>query len=121
MGEYNYADNVEDTFKIIQLQLKPLKDIILDSKLSLLIAYEPVWAIGNNNACDPDRAGEITNFIKSFTSNNTNINEINILYGGSVDDKNHEDYLKQKNIKGLLVGSASLDPSKFYKIVTNNR
>ena len=87
----------------------------------MIIAYEPVWAIGNNNACDPNRAGEIANFIKSFTTNNTNINEINILYGGSVDDKNHEDYIKQKNINGLLVGSASLDPSKFYKIVTNNR
>ena len=121
MGEYNYSDNVDETFKIIELQLKPLKNIILDSQLSILIAYEPVWAIGNNNACDPDRVGEIANFIKSFTTNNTNINEINILYGGSVDDKNHEDYLNQKNINGLLVGSASLDPSKFFKIVTNNR
>ena len=121
VGEYNYSDNVDETFKIIELQLKPLKNIILDSQLSLLIAYEPVWAIGNNNACDPNRVGEIANFIKSFTTNNTNINEINILYGGSVDDKNHEDYLNQKNINGLLVGSASLDPSKFFKIVTNNR
>ncbi|MQG07309.1 MAG: triosephosphate isomerase [SAR202 cluster bacterium] len=120
VGEYNYLDNANETFKIIEDQLTSLKNIVSDSKLSLLIAYEPVWAIGNNNSCDPDRAGEIANFIKGFVASNTN-NEINILYGGSVDDKNHQGYLKQKNINGLLVGTASLDPTKFYNIVNNNR
>ena len=120
VGEYNYLNNANETFKIIEDQLTPLKSIISDSKLSLLIAYEPVWAIGNNNSCDPDRAGEIANLIKDFVASNTN-NEINILYGGSVDDKNYHGYLKQKNINGLLVGTASLNPSKFYNIVTNNR
>jgi len=120
VGEYNYLDNANETFKIIEDQLTPLKSIVSDSKLSLLIAYEPVWAIGNNNSCDPDRAGEIANLIKDFVASNTN-NEINILYGGSVDDKNYHGYLKQNNINGLLVGTASLNPSKFYNIVTNNR
>jgi len=120
VGEYNYLNNANETFKIIEDQLTPLKSIVSDSKLSLLIAYEPVWAIGNNNSCDPDRAGEIANLIKDFVVSNTN-NEINILYGGSVDDKNYHGYLKQKNINGLLVGTASLNPSKFYNIVTNNR
>ena len=120
VGEYNYLNNANETFKIIEDQLTPLKSIISDSKLSLLIAYEPVWAIGNNNSCDPDRAGEIANLIKDFVASNTN-NEINILYGGSVDDKNYHGYLKQKSINGLLVGTASLNPSKFYNIVTNNR
>ena len=120
VGEYNYLNNANETFKIIEDQLTPLKSIISDSKLSLLIAYEPVWAIGNNNSCNPDRAGEIANLIKDFVASNTN-NEINILYGGSVDDKNYHGYLKQKNINGLLVGTASLNPSKFYNIVTNNR
>ena len=120
VGEYNYLNNANETFKIIEDQLTPLKSIISDSKLSLLIAYEPVWAIGNNNSCNPDRAGEIANLIKDFVVSNTN-NEINILYGGSVDDKNYHGYLKQKNINGLLVGTASLNPSKFYNIVTNNR
>jgi len=120
VGEYNYLNNANETFKIIEDQLTPLKSIVSDSKLSLLIAYEPVWAIGNNNSCDPDRAGEIANLIKDFVASNTN-NEINILYGGSVDDKNYHGYLKQNNINGLLVGTASLNPSKFYNIVTNNR
>ena len=120
VGEYNYLNNANETFKIIEDQLTPLKSIVSDSKLSLLIAYEPVWSIGNNNSCDPDRAGEIANLIKDFVASNTN-NEINILYGGSVDDKNYHGYLKQNNINGLLVGTASLNPSKFYNIVTNNR
>ena len=120
VGEYNYLNNANETFKIIEDQLTPLKSIISDSKLSLLIAYEPVWAIGNNNSCNPDRAGEIANLIKDFVASNTN-NEINILYGGSVDDKNYHGYLKQKSINGLLFGTASLNPSKFYNIVTNNR
>ena len=120
VGEYNYLNNANETFKIIEDQLTPLKSIVSDSNHSLLIAYEPVWAIGNNNSCDPDRAGKIANLIKDFVVSNTN-NEINILYGGSVDDKNYHGYLKQKNINGLLVGTASLNPSKFYNIVTNNR
>ena len=120
VGEYNYLNNANETFKIIEDQLTPLKSIVSDSNHSLLIAYEPVWAIGNNNSCDPDRAGKIANLIKDFVASNTN-NEINILYGGSVDDKNYHGYLKQKNINGLLVGTASLNPSKFYNIVTNNR
>ena len=119
VGEYNYVDNANETFKIIEAQLKPLKSIVSNSNHSLLIAYEPVWAIGNNNSCDPGRAGEIANFIKRFVADTKN--NVNILYGGSVDDKNHQGYLKQKNINGLLVGTASLDPTKFYNIVNNNR
>ena len=119
VGEYNYLDTVNDTFKIIETQLKPVKDIVSNSNHSVLIAYEPVWAIGNNNSCDPDRAGEVANYIKSFITDTKN--NINILYGGSVDDKNHQKYIKQKNINGLLVGTASLDPTKFYNIVNNNR
>ena len=119
VGEYNYLNNANETFKIIEDQLTPLKSIVSDSKLSLLIAYEPVLAIGNNNSCDPDRAGEIANFIKRFVADTKN--NVNILYGGSVDDKNHQGYLKQKNINGLLVGTASLNPTKFYNIVNNNR
>ena len=119
VGEYNYLDNANETFKIIEDQLKPLKSIVSNSNHPLLIAYEPVWAIGNNNSCDPGRAGEIANFIKRFVADTKN--NVNILYGGSVDDKNHQGYLKQKNINGLLVGTASLDPTKFYNIVNNNR
>ena len=95
VGEYNYVDNANETFKIIEAQLKPLKSIVSNSNHSLLIAYEPVWAIGNNNSCDPGRAGEIANFIKRFVTDTKNT--VNILYGGSVDDKNHQGYLKQKN------------------------
>ena len=72
VGEYNYVDNANETFKIIEAQLKPLKSIVSNSNHSLLIAYEPVWAIGNNNSCDPDRAGEIANFIKRFVADTKN-------------------------------------------------
>ncbi len=77
----------------------------------LVIAYEPVWAIGTGRACDVRKAKEARLFIKKI------LREIPILYGGSVDSENGVNYIKEADFQGLLVGGASLNPKEFSETV----
>ena len=72
----------------------------------LVIAYEPVWAIGTGKTATPETAREAHAFIKS-------LHETRVLYGGSVKPENAADLLAQPGVDGALVGGASLDPSSF--------
>jgi triosephosphate isomerase len=85
----------------------------------LCIAYEPVWAIGTGLAATPEMVQEIHHFIREELSKlyNADIaNRVRIVYGGSVNKTNAQELLKQKDIDGLLVGGASLDPDHFLTI-----
>lgn len=79
-----------------------LKDII--------VAYEPIWAIGTGRTDKPSDAAEMANFIRSLLSTRA-------IYGGSVAAKNAGKLISQKGIDGALVGGASLDPREFQKII----
>ncbi len=81
---------------------------ILNSRL--IVAYEPIWAIGTGRADKPADAVEMSKFIK-------NLLRVPVLYGGSVDGKNAENFLKYKEINGALVGGASLKAGEFNKII----
>lgn len=84
------------------------------------IAYEPVWAIGTGKVCKPEiaekMAGNIRNLVKALYGEKAAEN-VRILYGGSVDDKTVNNFLKAKNIDGFLVGSASVSEEKFVNIL----
>lgn len=84
------------------------------------IAYEPVWAIGTGVNATPEQAEEVHRFIRSLINeiSKGNDHKTRILYGGSVNEKNARDLIKEPNINGFLVGTASLDPERFYKIIT---
>jgi triosephosphate isomerase len=75
----------------------------------LVIAYEPVWAIGTGKTATPETAREAHAFIKS-------LHETRVLYGGSVKPENAADLLAQPDVDGALVGGASLDPGSFEAI-----
>lgn len=99
-----------------QLQ-KDLKNISLNSRL--IVAYEPIWAIGTGNYCQPEDALEIIKFIKQFLTSNFRFPKPKVLYGGSVTSKNIKDYLKFKEIDGVLIGGASINQKELKKILNN--
>jgi len=111
----------EEIGEVVTKQLTDcLKDISKTQIREIIIAYEPVWAIGPGDACLPDNAFKanllikkiLTNLYSRFLADNTKV-----IYGGSVDSKNASDYIKESQMQGLLVGGASLEAEEFVKIV----
>ena len=92
----------------------------LSSLENVIIAYEPVWAIGTGLTASVDKVAEIHLFIRktlSDISNKEDSNLIPILYGGSVNSGNAEDLIDVENVNGFLIGGASLDVEKFVDII----
>lgn len=85
----------------------------------MVIAYEPIWAIGSGQAATPKDAEEIASFIRKTVKEAAGkkaADEVRILYGGSVNGDNISYFLKQKNIDGALIGGASLKPDTMIDI-----
>jgi len=86
----------------------------------IVIAYEPVWAIGTGKTATPKQVGEVHRFIREKLGalyNRETAERIDILYGGSVKPENSKELLAEKDIDGALVGGASLKADSFEKIV----
>ena len=79
---------------------------------NLAVAYEPLFAIGTGKACPPEKAEKMRVAIKKVLGESALV-----LYGGSVNSQNTEDYIKKAHFDGLLVGGASLKPQEFIDIV----
>lgn len=100
----------------IKNQLK--KDLAgVFAKAEIIIAYEPIWAIGSGKSDNPEDAAEIADFIKKTVKITCGIRKSRVLYGGSVNSKNVGDYVQCKEIDGALVGGASLRVEEFKKII----
>lgn len=110
IGETEEEREIDKTEEVLEKEIKQGLDGVDVSKI--VIAYEPIWAIGTGNPCDVEEAGRMKEIIQKMVSK-----DIRILYGGSVKADNAEGYLKQAGFNGLLVGGASLDPKEFIKIV----
>ena len=111
-----------DLFNVVEQQLTiGLEGTKISDGNELVIAYEPVWAIGTGVNATPEQAQEMHDFIRNKILAGLfgrNISEqIRILYGGSVKPENSADILVQPDIDGALVGGASLKTDSFYGII----
>ena len=110
-----------ETEKIIESQIKlALKDLTKEQIRAIIIAYEPVWAIGTGKTATPEEANNVIKYIRKQIKElyNEEIAEnITIQYGGSVKASNAEELFNMSDIEGALVGGASLNFKEFSEIV----
>ncbi len=108
------------TDKIVQGQVKAgLAGLTAEQVAGLVLAYEPVWAIGTGRACDAIEANRVCGVVRATIREAFGENAattVRVLYGGSVTEENAHDLISQPEIDGGLVGGASLNPVKFAQI-----
>ena len=121
VGENLSEREAGNAFDVVEGQLKAdLEGIDKADVSKLVIAYEPIWAIGTGKTATPEQAGEmcahIRNIVEKLNDEDT-CDSVIIQYGGSVKPENASEIMNMDEIDGALVGGASLDASKFIKIV----
>lgn len=120
VGETKEQREKEEQDFVIKEQLAvALKDQNFSSS-GLIVAYEPVWAIGTGENCSAVSAEHMAEKIKQWTKELVPNLEVPVLYGGSVRSENVAEYLKQTNISGVLVGGASTKFTDWQGIVKNS-
>jgi triosephosphate isomerase len=121
MGETLKEREEGKTFSVIERQVEGgLKGLGDQEMENMVIAYEPVWAIGTGKTATPEQAEEVPRFIRGKLAklySREVSEEIRIQYGGSVTPENIKGLMNQPNIDGALVGGASLKAESFSKIV----
>ncbi|MEA3500978.1 MAG: triose-phosphate isomerase [Candidatus Marinimicrobia bacterium] len=121
IGEKLEEREAGKTEEIILEQLKNgLKDITEADMQNVIIAYEPIWAIGTGLTAKPEQAQEIHALIRNTIKNDFSEHlgkNLRILYGGSAKVKSAKSLLSEKDIDGLLIGGASLKVDDFYEII----
>lgn len=110
VGETKQQRDTGETEALIASQLE--KDLVDVDQQNLVIAYEPIWAIGTGETCEATEANRVVGLIRSQLSNPN----VSIQYGGSVKPNNIDEIMAQPEIDGVLVGGASLEPASFARI-----
>jgi triosephosphate isomerase (TIM) len=111
VGETKQQRDAGEAESVIATQLE--KDLVGVDQQKLVIAYEPIWAIGTGDTCEAGEANRIIGMIRSKLSNPN----VTIQYGGSVKPSNVDEIMAQPEIDGALVGGASLEAQDFSRIV----
>ena len=121
VGESAIERDNDEIETVLRRQLElGLKDLSVKDAAEIVIAYEPIWAIGTGRTATPVQAEEAHRFIRSVLGKmfGTGAAErVRIQYGGSVKPENAQELMRQSDIDGALIGGASLDPHSFAKII----
>jgi triosephosphate isomerase len=109
------------TMAVLEQQLRSgLDGIVISDPATLVIAYEPIWAIGTGKTAGVEQAREVHEFVRNLLAalyEKTIAGHMRILYGGSVNSANIDNLLRQQDIDGALVGGASLAAESFARIM----
>lgn len=111
VGESKAQRDAGETEQVIVDQVK--KGLVNVDQSNLVIAYEPIWAIGTGDTCAATEANRVIGLIREQLTNS----QVTIQYGGSVNANNVDEIMAQPEIDGALVGGASLEPQSFARIV----
>ena len=121
VGETFSQREENKTLQVIQEQIEQgLKDISSEEAKDLVVAYEPVWAIGTGRNATAAQAEEVQKYIRNSLArmyNDSIAAGIRIQYGGSVKPENIDELIQQPDIDGALVGGASLNLDSFSQII----
>ena len=121
IGETETNRDEEKTFSILDKQVSNgLKGLSFDELGNLVLAYEPVWAIGTGKTASVDQVDEVHQYLRSLLEklfSKDFSGKTRILYGGSVNPDNVKELMDIKDVDGALVGGASLDAAKFINII----
>ncbi len=122
VGETLQQRQNTQTESIIQEQIISVLNIVaaseqLNNMRKIIIAYEPVWAIGTGLTASPEQAQDVHQFIRNILHTLFNLNSISILYGGSVKPDNAAHLFSMADIDGGLIGGASLNANDFMEII----
>jgi len=110
VGESDDQREARETERVIHRQVEQGLEGI--DPLRLIVAYEPIWAIGTGKTCAAEEANRICGLIRGWVGNN----EVTVQYGGSVNPATIDDLMAQSEIDGVLVGGASLQAESFARI-----
>ena len=123
VGEtYDERKEEKTNFVVIHQVYEALKDVKIKNGQQIVLAYEPVWVIGSGQVIDDKEADRMSDIVyQSFVDamNGEHLDALNIIYGGSVTPDTVQRFTGLKNIKGVLVGGASLDSKVFAELVKN--
>ncbi|MBT6690870.1 triose-phosphate isomerase [Candidatus Parcubacteria bacterium] len=123
VGEtYDERKEEKTNFVVIHQVYEALKDVKIKEGQQIILAYEPVWVIGSGQVIDDKEADRMSDIVyQSFVDamNGEHLSSLNIIYGGSVTPDTVSRFTNLKNIKGVLVGGASLDGKVFAELVKN--
>jgi triosephosphate isomerase (TIM) len=120
VGENEGQRDADETEAVLTRQIEADLADVPEARLSeVVIAYEPIWAIGTGRTATPEQAQEAIAFIRGLIDGRSDsaAAAIRILYGGSVKPDNAGELISQPDVDGALVGGASLDPGDFAAIV----
>ena len=124
VGETLEEREAGKTIDVVKTQLTGCSaGLEIGDALNLVIAYEPVWAIGTGKNATAAQAQEVHKFIRTWIAENLSqgvANSLRILYGGSVKPANTKELMNEEDVDGALVGGASLEASSFVEIVKNS-
>lgn len=125
VGETLAEHEAGTTFEVIERQIREgLANLTTDRGATMVVAYEPVWAIGTGQVATPDQANAAHQHIRAQLVSqfgNDAASACRIIYGGSVKPDNAAEIMGCADVDGSLVGGAGLDPSSFAEIITVSR